>query len=125
MIITAGPVWDQIVEFVKQLPQLWDELTSKPGFQSWHRHADADETIKKGLQELAKGLPDAANALLGFAGSVFGSVLELVTLTFLVAVPADGAPADHGLAVRLHAAGESSAAGARWSRTRSPRCRPR
>ena len=83
VIITAGPVWDQIVEFVHSLPQLWDELTSKPGFQDWIGSADADQTIKKGLQELAQGLPDAASALLGFAGSVFGSVLELVTLTFL------------------------------------------
>jgi predicted PurR-regulated permease PerM len=83
VLVTAGPVWDQIVEFVKGLPALWDELTSKPAFQSWIGSADADQTIKKGLQELAKGLPDAANALLGFAGGVFGSVLSLVTLTFL------------------------------------------
>jgi predicted PurR-regulated permease PerM len=83
VVVTAGPVWDQIVEFVKSLPQLWDEITSKPAFQSWIGSADADQTIKKALQELAQGLPDAANALLGFAGGVFGSVLELVTLTFL------------------------------------------
>jgi predicted PurR-regulated permease PerM len=83
VLVTAGPVWDQIVEFVKSLPQLWDELTSKPAFQQWIGTADADQTIKKGLQELAQGLPDAASALLGFAGGVFGSVLSLVTLTFL------------------------------------------
>jgi len=83
VLVTAGPVWDQITEFVKSLPALWDELTSKPGFQDWIGTADADQTIKKGLQELAQGLPDAASALLGFAGGVFGSVLELVTLTFL------------------------------------------
>jgi predicted PurR-regulated permease PerM len=83
VIVTAGPVWDQIVEFVKSLPALWDELASKPAFQDWIGGADADQTIKKGLQELAQGLPDAASALLGFAGGVFGSVLELVTLTFL------------------------------------------
>jgi predicted PurR-regulated permease PerM len=83
VIVTAGPFWDQIVEFVKSLPQYWDEITSKPAFQSWISTADADETIKKGLQELAKGLPDAASALLGFAGGVFGGVLSLVTLTFL------------------------------------------
>jgi predicted PurR-regulated permease PerM len=83
VIITAGPFWDQIVEFVKSLPQLWDEISSKPAIHSWLSTADADETIKKGLQELAKGLPDAASALLGFAGGVFGGVLSLVTLTFL------------------------------------------
>jgi predicted PurR-regulated permease PerM len=83
VIVTAGPFWDQIVEFVKSLPQYWEEISSKPAFQSWLSTADADETIKKGLQELAKGLPDAASALLGFAGGVFGGVLSLVTLTFL------------------------------------------
>jgi predicted PurR-regulated permease PerM len=35
------------------------------------------------LKDLAAGLPEAATALLGAAGSVFGSVLSLVTLTFL------------------------------------------
>jgi predicted PurR-regulated permease PerM len=83
VLVTAGPVWDQIVQFVQSLPQLWEEISNKPAFQSWIGSADADQTIKKGLQELAKGLPDAASALLGFAGGVFGSVLSLVTLTFL------------------------------------------
>jgi predicted PurR-regulated permease PerM len=83
VLVTAGPFWDQIVEFIKSLPEYWEEFSSKPAVQSWLSTADADETIKKGLQELAKGLPDAATALLGFAGGVFGSVLSLVTLTFL------------------------------------------
>jgi predicted PurR-regulated permease PerM len=83
VLITAGPVWDQIVEFINELPELWNELTSKPGFQDIVSTADADQEIRKGLQELANGLPEAASALLGFAGGVFGSVLSLVTLTFL------------------------------------------
>ena len=29
VVVTAGPVWDQIVEFIHQLPALWDELTAK------------------------------------------------------------------------------------------------
>jgi predicted PurR-regulated permease PerM len=83
VILAAGPVWDQIVDFVNTLPQYWDEITSKPGFQSWISTAGADDQVKKGLQELAKGLPEAAGVLLGAAGSVFGGVLSLVTLTFL------------------------------------------
>ena len=83
VLVTAGPVWDQIVEFVQSLPAYWEEITSKPAFQDWIGSADADETIKKALGDLAQGLPDAASALLGFAGGVFGSVLSLVTLTFL------------------------------------------
>jgi predicted PurR-regulated permease PerM len=83
VVVTAGPVWDQIVEFVHQLPAYWDELTSKPAFQDLISTGGADDTVRKWLQELAEGLPEAASALLGIAGGVFGSVLSLVTLTFL------------------------------------------
>ena len=83
VLVTAGPVWDQIVEFLRALPAYWDEISSKPGVQDVLSTAGADETIKKALQELAQGLPEAASALLGLAGGVFGSVLSLVTLTFL------------------------------------------
>jgi predicted PurR-regulated permease PerM len=83
VIVSAGPVWDQIKEFIHALPALWDKLTAKPGFQDFLSTANADEHVKSTLKELASGLPDAASALLGVAGSVFGGVLELVTLTFL------------------------------------------
>ena len=33
VLVTAGPVWEQIVEFVHAIPGYWDELTSKPGFK--------------------------------------------------------------------------------------------
>jgi predicted PurR-regulated permease PerM len=83
VLVSAGPVWDQIVDFIHQLPAYWDELTAKPGFKEITSAANTDEHVKKALGELAQGLPDAASALLGIAGSVFGSVLSLVTLTFL------------------------------------------
>jgi predicted PurR-regulated permease PerM len=83
VIVTAGPVWDQITEFVDQLPAMWEELTQKDGFQQIISTAGADDTIKNLLKDLAAGLPDAATALLGVAGGIFGSVLSLVTLTFL------------------------------------------
>ena len=33
VLVTAGPLWDQIVEFIEELPAFWDELTQKPVFQ--------------------------------------------------------------------------------------------
>jgi predicted PurR-regulated permease PerM len=81
--LAAGPVWDQIVEFVRGLPALWDQLTQKDGFQQIVSTAGADDTIRNALKDLAAGLPDAASTLLGIAGSAFGSILSLVTLTFL------------------------------------------
>ena len=83
VLVTAGPLWDQIVEFVESLPAFWDELQQEEWFQSLTSTADADDKIREGLKDLAAGLPDAANALLGIAGGIFGSVLSLVTLTFL------------------------------------------
>jgi predicted PurR-regulated permease PerM len=83
VVVTAGPVWDQIVAFVKELPALWDQLTQKPAFQNWLDSGGAHDQIKGVLSDVAKGLPDAASALLGAAGGVFGSILSLVTLTFL------------------------------------------
>jgi predicted PurR-regulated permease PerM len=83
VLVTAGPLWDQIVEFVNDLPAFWDELTQKPVFQDLISTADADEKIRSALKDLAAGLPDAASALLGIAGGIFGTVLSMVTLTFL------------------------------------------
>jgi predicted PurR-regulated permease PerM len=83
VLVTAGPLWDQIVEFFHALPGYWDELTHTDGFQQWISTAGADDQIRNGLKELASGLPDAASALLGIAAGVFGGLLSLVTLTFL------------------------------------------
>jgi predicted PurR-regulated permease PerM len=83
VLATAGPLWDQIVEFVDALPGYWEQLTHTDGFQQWIGTASADDQIKQGLKDLAAGLPDAATTILGVAGGVFGGLLSLVTLTFL------------------------------------------
>jgi predicted PurR-regulated permease PerM len=83
VLITAGPVWNEIVDFVHAVPGYWDELQQKDWFQSITSTAGADDKIANWLKELAAGLPEAASALLGIAGGIFGSVLSLVTLTFL------------------------------------------
>jgi predicted PurR-regulated permease PerM len=83
VLVTAGPLWDQIVEFVNELPEYWDELTQTDAFQTFISTGDADDKVRDALKDLAAGLPDAATAVLGIAGGVFGSLLSLVTLTFL------------------------------------------
>jgi predicted PurR-regulated permease PerM len=83
VLITAGPVWDQIVAFVRELPAMWDELSQSAVFQDLISTGNADDTVRGWLKELAAGLPEAASALLGVAGGLFGTVLGLVTLTFL------------------------------------------
>jgi predicted PurR-regulated permease PerM len=81
--LTFGPVWDQVTEFVDRLPQYWAELTSKPGFDQLVSTAGAGDTIRSALKDLAAGLPEAADVVLGVLGSAFSSALSLVTLTFL------------------------------------------
>jgi predicted PurR-regulated permease PerM len=83
VLVTAGPLWDQIVEFVHALPGYWDDLTNSDAFQNIVSTGGADDTIRNGLKNLAAGLPDAATTVIGIAGGVFGSLLSLVTLTFL------------------------------------------
>src|SRR3954464_5568883 len=83
VLVTAGPLWDQITEFVQSLPAYWDELTQQDWFQTVIQTGNADDKVRDLLKDLAAGLPDAASAVLGLAGGVFGSVLSLVTLTFL------------------------------------------
>jgi predicted PurR-regulated permease PerM len=83
VLVTAGPVWSEIVDFVHALPGYWEDLQQTDWFQTLTSTAGVDDTVRKALKDLAAGLPDAASALLGIAGGVFGSLLSLVTLTFL------------------------------------------
>ena len=101
VLLTAAPLWEQIVEFANALPGYWDNLTHTAAFENLTSTAGADDSIRNGLKDLAAGLPDAATTLLGIFAAVFGSVLSLVTLTFLSLFLLDGACDDHGLAVRL------------------------
>jgi predicted PurR-regulated permease PerM len=82
-IVTAGPFWNQIVDFVNALPQYWEEISNSDAFRKLTSTGDFDTNVTDALKDLAAKLPDAATALLGAAGGVFGSLLSLVTLTFL------------------------------------------
>ena len=83
VLVTAGPLWDEIKEFIRSLPAFWEDLKSNDWFQDIVSTAGVDDKIANALRELAAGLPEAASTLLGIAGGVFGSILSLVTLTFL------------------------------------------
>jgi predicted PurR-regulated permease PerM len=83
VVAAAGPVWEEIVEFFQSLPAMWDEIQQQDWFNSMVSTAGFDDRVKSGLQDLAASLPDAAHTLLGVAGGAFGSILSLVTLTFL------------------------------------------
>jgi predicted PurR-regulated permease PerM len=83
VVFAAKPVWDQVVEFVEALPGYWDQLQQTDWFNNLIGTAGVDDKVANALKSLAAGLPDAATTLIGIAGGVFGSLLSMVTLTFL------------------------------------------
>ena len=82
VLITVGPLWDQVRDFVSEIPAYWQQISSSDAFETFVS-SGSQEQVRSTLEDLAKGLPDAASTMLGIAGGVFGSVLSLVTLTFL------------------------------------------
>ena len=82
ILVTVGPLWDQVREFVAAIPGYWQQISSSDAFQTFISSGSQDK-VRTALEDLAQGLPEAANTLLGIAGGIFGSVLSLVTLTFL------------------------------------------
>src|SRR5215218_7341657 len=68
--------------FVAEIPEYWQEISSTDAFETFVS-TGTQESVRSALEDLAKGLPEAASTLLGIAGGVFGSLLSLVTLTFL------------------------------------------
>jgi predicted PurR-regulated permease PerM len=82
VVITVGPLWDEVKDFANELPAYWDDLTNSAAFQNFVSSGTQD-SVRAALKDLAEGLPEAASTLLGIAGGVFGTVLSMVTLTFL------------------------------------------
>ena len=83
VLATAGPVWREIVSFAHALPGYWSDLQATAWFHDVTSTAGFDDKVRDALQKLASGLPTVATTLLGVAGGIFGSLLSLVTLTFL------------------------------------------
>ena len=67
VVVTVGPLWDQVTEFVDKLPEYWDQLTQTAAFDKL-TSSGAEDSVRSALEDLAKGLPDAANTLLGSGG---------------------------------------------------------
>jgi predicted PurR-regulated permease PerM len=83
VVWTVGPVWNEIREFVAQLPSYIDELRDSPVLKQLDENTDALAKLQATLVDAAKQIPEGAAQLLGAAGSAIGSVFSLVTLVFL------------------------------------------
>ena len=102
VLVTVGPLWDQVKEFLNEVPAYWEEISSSDAFQTFVSSGSQDD-VRSALEDLAKGLPDAATTLLGVAGGVFGSLLSLGDADLPLAVHVDRAPHDHRWGFRLRA----------------------
>jgi predicted PurR-regulated permease PerM len=83
VVIAAGPLWREIVDFARALPGYWYDLQHTAVFKEVVNTAGAGDAIRNALKDVVAGLPGAASTLLGAASGIFGSLLSLVTLTFL------------------------------------------
>jgi predicted PurR-regulated permease PerM len=82
-VAVASPVYDEIRNFADALPGYVDDLRNDSALKGFIEDSGLTDKIREGLQDFAAEIPSAATTLLGTAGSVFSSVLNLVTLTFL------------------------------------------
>lgn len=82
IVVCVAPLWSEVHDVLEQVPGYWQELTESDAFQALLSDADR-ESVRSTLHELVSGVPESATTVLGAAGGAFGSVLSLVTLTFL------------------------------------------
>lgn len=67
VLLAVGPVWEEVKDFLRTLPALWEDVTQTDVFENVTATAGAGDKVAEGLKDLAAGLPEAASALFGFA----------------------------------------------------------
>ena len=83
IVWAIGPVWDQITEFVDDLPAYVQEAKTSGVLSEIDKGTEAFSKLQDLLVGAAKELPESAIHLLGAAAEAVGQVFTLVTLTFL------------------------------------------
>ena len=83
VIWAVAPIWEDMRELVADLPGYIEELEDTPGFDQLSQNTDVVEKAKQLAADAARAVPEAASALLGITGGLVGTVLSVVTLTFL------------------------------------------
>jgi len=80
--VAVGPLWEGVKSFAGDLPAYWDKIKQSDAIEKLVPK-DAQDSVAEAAKSIASNIPDAASTLLGAAGSVFGSVLSIVTLAFM------------------------------------------
>ena len=83
VIWAAKPMWNEISEFVDDIPGYVDKAQHSGVLEDVDKETDAFKKLESVAADAAKNLPAAAVNLLGAAAGILGNVFSLVTLTFL------------------------------------------
>lgn len=81
-ILFMIPLLQGLQSFLKDLPQLVDQLKSSDELGFLNDTSTGDR-LSSGAQSASNGVPDAVGALVGFAGSLASAALDIFLLTFI------------------------------------------
>jgi predicted PurR-regulated permease PerM len=81
-ILFLMPLLEGLQSFLKDLPQLVDQLKSSDELGFLNGTSTGDR-LTSGSQSVSNAVPDAAGALIGFAGSLASAALDIFLLTFI------------------------------------------
>ena len=81
-LVLLIPFLESLQEFLKDLPQLVDQLQNSDelGFLG---DTGAADRVQSGSQSVSNAVPDAVGALIGFAGSIASAALSIFMITFI------------------------------------------
>ena len=124
VIWAAKPMWNEISEFVDDIPGYVDKAQHSGVLEDVDKETDAFKKLESVAADAAKNLPSAAVNLLGAAAGILGNVFSLVTLTFLTLFGLLAKPqlTQAGLELMQPQQARRSSASSAWSATpcRSP-----
>ena len=93
VVWAVTPVWEEIRQFVTDLPSYVQELRTTEPFEGLDENTEALAKVQDVLVDAARQIPETAAGILGTAGSLVSGVFQLVTLAFLTLFGLIGRPA--------------------------------
>ena len=101
VVWAAVPVWNEVRDFVQQLPGYIDEAKHNAPLTAVDDGTESLTKLQGVAEDAAKKIPEAAVNLLGAAAGAIGNVFALVTLAFLTLFGTINKPALQGSALAL------------------------
>jgi predicted PurR-regulated permease PerM len=81
-LVLLKPLLESLQSFLKDLPELVDQLRSSDELD-FVGDTSAADNVQSGAQSVSDAVPDALGALIGFAGSIASAALAVFLITFI------------------------------------------